>query len=501
MNWGEAMAENLRNITASLTRAVAARVPLGRRRHGLLWILFQQQVRILASGLYFSSALLIIAMMLLTGAAARARYHSDLVAQRAVEATYARELAGSTLAGVVDVLHPAIKRPWRLALVVDGGQTTTPDLYSQALSPQISPEIRRVHTSNYRLPSREPLDWLFVIRFILPLAAVLLGFDAVCGEQRAGRLKLLLSYPLSRPQVLAGNFLALWSAIAAPFLAGAVLSLLLAGAGPGGIPLSAEDLAKAGLVVLLGFWAAAFVVFVALVVSALSRDAASSLSVLAWLWVVGVIVGPAVSGLLAHRLLPIPSQAELGQRMKSIDLEIASAYAGREGQWRRQEWAAADGFAWERVSAQAEDRRFARKDEVRRQFLARQIEQARLARHLASISPLSLIGEIAERLTGSGLERDETFLAQARAFRARLAERVRALDAADPASPHILFFSSYLSRRPLPVSALPHFIFIERPLRRDLAAARRQLALFALETAFLALVCLLSFLRYGAGDP
>jgi hypothetical protein len=138
---------------------------------------------------------------------------------------------------------------------------------------------------------------------------------------------------------------------------------------------------------------------------------------------------------------------------------------------------------------------------VRRQVLARQIEQARLARHLASFSPVLLIEEIAERLTGSGLERDESFLRQARSFRARLAERMGALDAADPASPHLLFFQGYLSQRPLPAGALPRFVFVEEPLAQDLAAAGRQLALFAFETAALALGCLFFFSRYDASAP
>jgi len=463
--------------------------------------LVRHQLRVLSGRLYLAAALLIVAMMLLAAATARVRYRGELREEEAVAETYARDLAGSTLDRVADVLHPAIKSPWRLALVVDGGQTATLALYRQALNPQILPEIRRVPTGDDRLLSREPLDWLFVVRYALPLAAFVLGFDAICGEQRAGRLKLLLSYPLPRSQVLAGKFLALWAALALPFLAGAVCSLLLAGAGPGRLPLDREDLAKAVLVVLLGLWAAAFFVLAALLVSALSRDAATSLSVLAWLWVLGVIVGPAVSGLLAERLLPVRSPVELEQRMQRIDREIADAYAGREGRWRRAREAAADDFAWERVSAQAEDRRFAQKDEVRRQVLARQIAQARLARHLASFSPVSLIEEIAERLTGSGLERDESFLKQARSFRTRLAERVRALDALDPASPHLLFFEGYLSQRPLPAGALPRFVFAEPPLAQDLQAARRPLALFAIETAVLALGCLFLFSRYDASAP
>ncbi|PXX96411.1 ABC transporter permease [Halomonas sp. LBP4] len=43
--------------------------------------------------------------------------------------------------------------------------------------------------------------------FLIPLIALLLAFDAVVGEQEAGTLLLLLTYPLSRTALLLGKFL------------------------------------------------------------------------------------------------------------------------------------------------------------------------------------------------------------------------------------------------------------------------------------------------------
>lgn len=41
--------------------------------------------------------------------------------------------------------------------------------------------------------------------FIIPLAAILLSYDSFVGEQEAGTLLLLLSYPVSRTQILLGK--------------------------------------------------------------------------------------------------------------------------------------------------------------------------------------------------------------------------------------------------------------------------------------------------------
>lgn len=488
--------ENVRDLHAAPETTGKSR---GRMVTPVIVTVFWNEIRQLTGGLRFRvSAILLVTVMALAAVTAGVRYQDEILEQKAITDGYENEVEGRTLDRMAEILHPAVKPPWRLALVVDGGQTTTPDVYGQVLSALVAPEIRRTHSSNERLPSREPLDWMFAIRIVLPLAAFLLGYDAVCGERRPGTLKLLLSYPVSRWKVLAGKLLAVWSCVAAPLLAGAIVSLLLA-AVPGRIPLTAGDVARAGMVLLLGLWAALFFSLTALLVSSLARDSSTSLSVLAWLWVAGVIVVPAVSNLLARRLRPISTEGETALRMKAVDQRIAREHAGREGRWRQPEWAAADGFAWERRSAAAANERFDLQEAIRRQGLRRKAGQARLARNLASLSPMSLIQDLAERLTGSGLGRDESFLEQAWRFRPVLWKRLAALDARDPASPHILFFSGYLSKRPVGAAGLPRFSFQERAVRQGLLDARLGLAAFALETAVLAVISIFVFSRYGVG--
>ena len=42
--------------------------------------------------------------------------------------------------------------------------------------------------------------------FLMPLIALLLAYDAIVGEEEGGTLMLLLTYPLSRGQILLGKF-------------------------------------------------------------------------------------------------------------------------------------------------------------------------------------------------------------------------------------------------------------------------------------------------------
>lgn len=50
--------------------------------------------------------------------------------------------------------------------------------------------------------------------YLVPLIAVLLGYDAIVGEQEGGLLELLLSMPITRLAILLGKYLGLSAALA-----------------------------------------------------------------------------------------------------------------------------------------------------------------------------------------------------------------------------------------------------------------------------------------------
>ncbi|MFV2001628.1 MAG: ABC transporter permease [Paracoccaceae bacterium] len=56
--------------------------------------------------------------------------------------------------------------------------------------------------------------------YLLPLLALLMAFDAVAAEQKRGTLALLLTYPLSRGELLAGKMVAHLAALAIAVFAG-----------------------------------------------------------------------------------------------------------------------------------------------------------------------------------------------------------------------------------------------------------------------------------------
>lgn len=119
--------------------------------------------------------------------------------------------------------------------------------------------------------------------FLIPLIALLLAYDAVVGEQEAGTLLLLLTYPVSRTSLLLGKFLGhgliLGSATALGFgIAGAVIAV-----GAEGVALG-ELAAGMGLLiassVLLGWVFIAFAYLISVWVSEKAR--AAGLALVVW---------------------------------------------------------------------------------------------------------------------------------------------------------------------------------------------------------------------------
>ncbi|MBJ7310368.1 ABC transporter permease [Rugamonas sp. CCM 8940] len=70
-----------------------------------------------------------------------------------------------------------------------------------------------------------------LVIYLVPLIAVILGYDAIVGEQERGSLELLLSMPITRFEILLGKFLGLSAALAVA---------TTVGFGAGLLPLSAQ---------------------------------------------------------------------------------------------------------------------------------------------------------------------------------------------------------------------------------------------------------------------
>jgi len=122
-----------------------------------------------------------------------------------------------------------------------------------------------------------------LVIYLIPLIALLLGFDAIVGERERGSLDLLLSMPITRVELLLGKYLG---------LAAALTFSTVAGFGLVGLVLSAQ-LDLAALFHYFGFMASSVLLgcaflslAVMLSVLATERTRASGLAIALWFFFV-----------------------------------------------------------------------------------------------------------------------------------------------------------------------------------------------------------------------
>lgn len=121
--------------------------------------------------------------------------------------------------------------------------------------------------------------------YLVPLIALLLGFDALVGERERGTLDLLLALPLTRAEIVLGKYAGLAAALALAMLGGFGAALL---------PLLGR-LDAAGLRLYLGFVASAVLLglaflSLAVLISALARDRARASGAAIAVWFGFVLV-------------------------------------------------------------------------------------------------------------------------------------------------------------------------------------------------------------------
>ncbi|MBQ6655930.1 MAG: ABC transporter permease [Ottowia sp.] len=137
-----------------------------------------------------------------------------------------------------------------------------------------------------------------LVIYLVPLIALLLGFDAIVGERERGSLDLLLAYPITRSELLLGKYLGLALALALAMLAGlATVGVVLVG------QFGSRALFHYGGFVISALLMGLTFLSLAVLVSVLARDRtrASGAAIVIWFFFVlvfdlallGVLVGTA----------------------------------------------------------------------------------------------------------------------------------------------------------------------------------------------------------------
>ncbi len=250
-------------------------------------------------------------------------------------------------------------------------------------------------------------DFLYVVRVVMSLVALLFGFDQVSRERERGTLRLMLANPVSRSAVLAGKWLGNFLSLAVPFLIVTLLGISLIGLDPA-VELSGAGLGRLMLILVISLVYMALFLSLGLLVSAAVSKSSSSLIVLLFIWAGLVFILPNLGTLLARQFTAVPSVRALSEKktqlwVKEVFLSMAD----------RSTWTA----RMERLNLEL-DRM---EEDYRNKFEG----MVRAAKNMNRISPAASLVYVVTDLAGTGMDEEGRLKEEIIRYKNQVLERGR----------------------------------------------------------------------------
>jgi ABC-type transport system involved in multi-copper enzyme maturation permease subunit len=253
---------------------------------------------------------------------------------------------------------------------------------------EISPvgiEVRAGQTSGNIIYSFFPApDFLYVVRVVLSLVALLFGFDQVSREREQGTLKLLLGSSISRARVLAGKWIGNYLSLAVPFLLVTLLGTVVLFLDPE-VRLSTGQFARLALIVTLSLLYLGFFLSLGMLVSALTRRAATSVIVLLFIWALFVFIIPNLGTLLARQFVSVPSVRALSEK--------------RQQTWTREVLLSIKDQSWQSHMRTISDEN----DKLAQDYRLKFERLVRLSRDINRVSPAASFLDASSEIAGTGI--------------------------------------------------------------------------------------------------
>jgi ABC-2 type transport system permease protein len=253
-------------------------------------------------------------------------------------------------------------------------------------------------------------DMAFVLLYLLPLVILACTYNLISAEKEGGTLALALSQPIGLPAWTLGKLLPRVGLVM-------VLAVLLP---VGMVGLSGGE--GAGVRLLL--WVAVTVAYglfwfaLAVAVNAWGRSSATNAMVLAGLWLVFVVLIPAVLNVAVKTAYPVPSRVELIQAMRVAGdaatrqgAQLLARYLEDHPEMAPAEKGGAPDFGTLQVAVSEATERAVQP--VLDRFDAQVAGQQRIVDRFRFLSPAIVAQSAFQDLAGASAERYSHFLAQA----------------------------------------------------------------------------------------
>jgi ABC-type transport system involved in multi-copper enzyme maturation permease subunit len=364
-------------------------------------------------------------------------------------------------------------------------------------------EIVGSSRAHFRTDTSDPISTLLpvfdmgaIMGVILSLMAILFGYDALVSEKEGGTLKLILSNSVSRSQVLLGKWIGGYVTLLLPLAISAIVSLLIVLIDPV-VDLHGSDWLALGLI-LLGamIYISIFFAF-AYLISAISRSFAASALTSLCVWLFIVLIVPNVSIYAADKLRSMPSiqevhrkeremQRERDRKAEKLITEFMSKGPTKEEEAEFfQEALADDGFLVVDIRNQiAEERK------LEDSFERKANMQINLARQISAISPYACFAYLANTLSGTGVEAEQSLAQKTGRYFAEWIDYI--LEKHQRNTRSIIDINKKTD-----VSDMPRFRYVELSVSERLSASLSYFLLLVMFNVVFFMAAYVTFLRSG----
>ena len=317
-------------------------------------------------------------------------------------------------------------------------QATQPPIPFQSLIRGLTADVNTEAFDNDPLPVMFPLiDLTFIVTILVSLIALILSYDAVCGEKEDGTLKLMLANGLPRSKIILGKVAGGTLTLLGPFLLSFAAGMLVILLHPR-LSWTGADWGALGLIVVGAVLYIAVFYLIGVLISCLHASSSSSIMTSLFVWVLLVLVVPNLSPYVASFLAPAPSRIKVARetsRLTDVDRddlgrklaeenrrEVLKQYpvlaqrlseaevkkrVAEDPEYRKAYEAAraANQRAWD----EANRVQGAKADVIRQDLRQKEEAQTELARAVSMASPLADFAYLATDLSSSGIRNIQHF--------------------------------------------------------------------------------------------
>jgi len=349
------------------------------------------------------------------------------------------------------------------------------------------------------------IDLQFIFQIILALFAILLGYDAICGEKERGTLKLCLANSVPRTKFLLGKFIGSFSLLSTSLLfalgLGCLILPLL------GVYLQGEEWIRLILIILTGLLYFGTFLAISFLVSALSQRSSSSFLILLIVWIGSVLIVPRAAVLLAGRAVDVPTVDQIGYEKASFATDQWKSFIDAMGNYETiqsediEEVMDAFSKFSDSLSQSREEKMNEFRGRLNENRRNREKERSRIALLLARVSPSASMSLAALTLAGTSPDLKDRFYDQSKNYQTSLDNFLFEKTGMNMGHGMVMIQTDDGEEKevtPINASEIPVFVFENEPLKASLVSALPDMGLLLLFNFLFLLGAFRFFNKYDA---